>query len=57
MIRRMRTFVPQVKVLFISGYPANVLSPTGTLPDGCDYLSKPIQADDLLAKLDALIRG
>jgi DNA-binding response OmpR family regulator len=57
MIRRMRTVLPQVKVLFISGYPANVLSPTGTLPEGCDYLAKPIQADDLLAKLDALIRG
>jgi two-component system cell cycle sensor histidine kinase/response regulator CckA len=57
MIHRMRTIVPQVKVLFISGYPANVLSPDGTLLDGCDYLSKPVHADDLFAKLDALIRG
>ncbi len=31
MIRRMRTVVPHIKVLFISGYPADALSHNGTL--------------------------
>ncbi len=51
------TVVPHIKVLFISGYPADALSHNGTLMDGCDYLSKPFRADDLFAKLDELVRG
>jgi two-component system, cell cycle sensor histidine kinase and response regulator CckA len=55
MIHRMRTVLPNLKVLFISGYPADVLSHHRALVGGCDYLPKPIQAGDLCARLDALI--
>jgi len=53
----MRTFVPQVEVLPF-GQPANVLSlKARQVMDGCNYLSKAIETDDLLAKLNALIRS
>ena len=56
MISRMRTVLPDLKVLFISGYPADILSRYGALVEGCDYLSKPVQAGDLLSRLEVLVR-
>jgi PAS domain S-box-containing protein len=43
MIHRMRDVLPNLKVLFISGYPSDLLSHHSALVDGCDYLPKPIQ--------------
>jgi len=57
MIQKMRKVLPDLKVLFISGYPADVLSQQRALVDGCDYLPKPIQAGVLCARLEALIQS
>jgi PAS domain S-box-containing protein len=56
MVSRMRTFVPGLKVLFISGYPADVLPRHAAELESCEYLPKPIQPGDLLSRIEALIR-
>jgi PAS domain S-box-containing protein len=56
MVRVMRCTQPELKVLFISGYPADMLSQQGVLIDGYDYLPKPVQGTDLCARLEALIQ-
>jgi hypothetical protein len=52
----MRTFIPDLKVLFISGYPADVLPRHAAQVESFEYLPKPIQPGDLLSRLEALIR-
>jgi CheY-like chemotaxis protein len=56
MISRMRAVLPGLKVLFISGYPADVLPRPGAPLEGCDYLPKPVQPGDLLSRLEVLVR-
>jgi PAS domain S-box-containing protein len=56
MVSRMRTFLPDLKVLFISGYPADVLPRHAAQVESFEYLPKPIQPGDLLSRLEALIR-
>lgn len=45
LVRRER---PDIRVLFMSGYPADVVTARGTLPESSDYLQKPFTAEELL---------
>lgn len=42
---------PGLKVLFISGYPADMLTRKGILADGVNFISKPLRPDVLLKKV------
>ncbi len=42
---------PNVKVLFMSGYPFEVMSRQGILEEGIQFISKPLQPGTLLTKL------
>ncbi len=42
---------PGVKVLFASGYTADILSRKGVLENSCDFISKPISSTELLRKV------
>jgi CheY-like chemotaxis protein len=46
---------PSLKVLYISGYTANVIAHRGILEDGVHFLSKPISRDDLVRKVREII--
>jgi DNA-binding response OmpR family regulator len=46
--RRLRKISPKVRVLYISGYTANVISHHGILEAGLDFLQKPFSATELL---------
>ncbi len=46
---------PQVKVLYMSGYPADVVSRKGLLPDSTKFLRKPYSMEDLVAAMKALL--
>ena len=48
---RMASLYPGLKRLFMSGYTANVIAPTGVLEDDTHFIQKPFSADVLAAKV------
>ena len=42
---------PDMRIIFMSGYDANVINKKGVLEEGLDFISKPILQDDLLRKV------
>ena len=58
---KIRIFKPDVKVLFLSGYTADIIHQKGLLDSGLNYILKPVHMIDLLKKirmvLDARGRG
>ena len=48
---RLKEVRPNVKVLFISGYTADVIAQRGILDQGVAFLHKPFSSDELAAKV------
>jgi CheY-like chemotaxis protein len=48
---RLRTLRPKLKVLFTSGYTADVIAHRGVLDSGVAYIPKPFSPDNLAAKV------
>ena len=49
--RRLLSLYPNLKRLFMSGYPASVIAPHGVLDDGEQFLQKPFAQRELAAKI------
>jgi len=54
---RCRVLQPSLKVLFMSGYTANIIAQKGVLEAGNHFISKPFSLTELDAKLASLIRA
>lgn len=52
---RIRELRPDIRVLFISGYTADVIAPHGVLENGIDFLQKPVAGKRLLAKVREIL--
>ena len=48
---RLRAARPKIKVLFVSGYPADILARKGLVEEGVSFLSKPFAPARLAAKV------
>ena len=48
---RMHDIKPEIKVIFISGYTANVIAQHGVLDKGINFLQKPFSVQDLAEKV------
>jgi DNA-binding response OmpR family regulator len=46
-----RTIKPGVKVLFVSGYTADIIHHKGIADEGMQFVSKPVSPDHLLRKV------
>ena len=46
---------PGVRVLFVSGYTADVIHSRGIADESLDFVSKPLSPHDLLRKVRALL--
>jgi len=46
---------PDMKILFTSGYTADVINKKGILEEGIDFISKPVTPNDLLTKVREMI--
>jgi len=53
-VRKMR---PDIKVIFISGYPEDIISKEIIAEDGVAFISKPISPDQLLRKINLMLRN
>jgi CheY-like chemotaxis protein len=49
--RKLLSFSPQLKCLFMSGYTANVIAHHGVLDQGVHFIQKPFSQKDLAAKV------
>ena len=50
-----REIQPGIKVLFMSGYTADIVSPQGILEEGIELIQKPISRNDLLARVRTIL--
>ena len=48
---------PDVKVIFMSGYTANVIHKDGMLEEGLNFISKPVSPSELLKKVREALDG
>lgn len=48
---RLRKQQPQLKVLYMSGYPAEEIGRLGVLDDDLEFMAKPFSAEELLTKV------
>jgi PAS domain S-box-containing protein len=55
--KRISAVKPGVKVLFMSGYTADVIAQRGVLDEGVQFLSKPFTRDDLACKVREMLAG
>ncbi len=53
--RRLQSFFPGLRCLFMSGYPADVIATHGVLDEAVLFLEKPFSIDDLAAKVRAAL--
>jgi two-component system, cell cycle sensor histidine kinase and response regulator CckA len=51
----LRAVCPTLKILFISGYPENVVTRHGIQEDGMFYLSKPFSLQSLTRKVTQVL--
>ncbi|MBZ0154828.1 MAG: response regulator [Alphaproteobacteria bacterium] len=51
----MRAAVPDVRVLFMSGYTADIISRNGVIESGFSFISKPVEPDKLLATIRTVL--
>jgi len=52
---RLRQQRPQLRVLFVSGYPANAIAASGAFAAGADFLQKPYTPDSLATQVRRLL--
>jgi len=54
-VTEIRKTKPEVKVLFTSGYTADVIDKNGVQREGIDFISKPVTPHDLLVKIREIL--
>jgi CheY-like chemotaxis protein len=52
---KMSSLYPRLKILFMSGYPANVIAHHGVLGESIDFIQKPFSMRKLAAKLREML--
>ena len=52
---KIRSFFPQLKVLFMSGYTANVIVDNGVLKEGMEFIQKPFSINGLSEKIRSIL--
>ena len=57
LIERLRKTLPDLKVLYMSGYTDNAVIHQGVLDPGTPFIQKPFGIADLTSKIEKLLRG
>jgi response regulator RpfG family c-di-GMP phosphodiesterase len=51
------TMRPETKVLFMSGYTADIISKQGIIENGIQFLQKPVSLEAITTKVRKVLRG
>ena len=54
--KKLCTFLPDLKVLYMSGYPSSIVAQRGILDKDVILLDKPFTQDELAAKVSQVLR-
>lgn len=54
---RVKRFLPDLKCLFMSGYPADIIANRGVLKEGVEFLQKPATLKALAAKVREVLNA
>lgn len=54
--KRLHTLCPNMKILFMSGYSANVIAFQGVLAEDVNFIEKPFSMNDLAVKVAGVVR-
>lgn len=54
---QVKAYIPEIKVLYMSGYTDNVIVHHGVLDEGITFLQKPFSVQELLKKVRAVLDG
>jgi len=52
---QLRRFLPNLKVLYLSGYASEVISHHGVVEEDVDFISKPVSVEDLTGKVREIL--
>jgi YesN/AraC family two-component response regulator len=55
LLDEIRKVKPGTKVVFISGYSADIFSQKGELEEGSEFIAKPFKKDELLQKIRTVL--
>jgi CheY-like chemotaxis protein len=55
--KNLLSLYPKLKRLFMSGYTANIIAHHGVLDEGVNFVQKPFSAEELAAKVRAVLDG
>ena len=55
LMQQLTTIIPDLKTLYLSGYPADVISCHGVMEQGVDFLQKPFSMQELTSKVRGIL--
>jgi signal transduction histidine kinase len=55
LLKEIRKLQPDMKVLFMSGYPRDIVIEKGVLDEGSNYMSKPVKPYELLERVRSIL--
>lgn len=55
--KKIITIDPQIKILFMSGYTANIIENRGALDEKTNFIQKPFPIEDLLRKIASILKS
>jgi len=55
LVDTIQNFYPELKILYMSGYTANVIANQGILEEGIPFIQKPFTKADLSAKVRQIL--
>ncbi|MBI5896560.1 MAG: PAS domain S-box protein, partial [Desulfobacterales bacterium] len=57
LVEKLKKISPGLNYLFMSGYPADVIAPSGVLEAGVQFIQKPFSAKNLAVKIREILRN
>ena len=54
---KIREYCPEIKIIFMSGYTANIIADSGILDEGINFLQKPFSVQQLKDKVHEILEG